>query len=36
MALTLAGWRVLRFTHAQVTRRRAWVARSLAIALGAA
>ena len=36
VALTLAGWRVLRFTHAQVTRRRAWVARSLAMALGAA
>ena len=36
VALTLAGWRVLRFTSAQLTRRRAWVARSLTAALGAA
>ena len=33
VALTLAGWRVLRFTSAQLTRRRAWVARSLTAAL---
>ena len=36
VALTLGGWRVLRFTSAQLTRRRAWVARSLTAALGAA
>ena len=36
VALTLAGWRVLRFTSAQLTRRRAWVARSLTAALDAA
>jgi Transcriptional regulator, AbiEi antitoxin/Protein of unknown function (DUF559) len=29
VALTLAGWRVLRFTYAQVTRRRKWVAQSI-------
>jgi very-short-patch-repair endonuclease len=29
VVLTLAGWRSLRFTHAQVTRRRAWVARAI-------
>ena len=33
VVLTLAGWRVLRFTHAQVTRRRYWVARSILGAL---
>ena len=33
VALTLAGWRVLRFTYAQVTRRRGWVAAALAAAL---
>jgi very-short-patch-repair endonuclease len=27
--LTMAGWRVLRFTWTQITRRPAWVARSL-------
>ena len=31
--LTLAGWRVMRFTYAQVTRRRAWVARAIFDAL---
>jgi hypothetical protein len=31
--LTLARWRVLRFTYAQVTRRRKWVARALLTAL---
>jgi Transcriptional regulator, AbiEi antitoxin/Protein of unknown function (DUF559) len=31
--LTLARWRVLRFTYAQVTRRRLWVARTLFDAL---
>jgi Protein of unknown function (DUF559) len=31
--LTLAGWRVLRFTYAQVTRRPKWVARSILGAL---
>ena len=29
VGLTLAGWRTLRFTHAQVTRRRRWVARAI-------
>jgi predicted transcriptional regulator of viral defense system len=33
VVLTLAGWRVLRFTYAQVTRRRAWVGRSIVSAL---
>jgi very-short-patch-repair endonuclease len=28
--LALAGWRVLRFTYAQVTRRARWVARAIA------
>jgi predicted transcriptional regulator of viral defense system len=31
--LTLAGWRTLRFTYAQVTRRRRWVARAILSAL---
>jgi Protein of unknown function (DUF559)/Transcriptional regulator, AbiEi antitoxin len=31
--LTLAGWRVLRFTHAQITRRREWVADAILDAL---
>jgi len=31
--LTLAGWRVLRFTHAQITGRREWVARAIIAAL---
>jgi hypothetical protein len=31
--LTLAGWRVLRFTHAQVTRRSRWVADAILDAL---
>jgi very-short-patch-repair endonuclease len=31
--LTLAGWRVLRFTHAQVTRRRQWVAAAMLAAV---
>jgi Protein of unknown function (DUF559)/Transcriptional regulator, AbiEi antitoxin len=31
--LTLAGWRVLRFTHAQITRRREWVAHAILDAL---
>ena len=31
--LVLAGWRVLRFTWEQVTKRRAWVVRSLHRAL---
>ena len=35
VALTLAGWRVLRFTHAQVTRRRAYVTRALSTVLRA-
>jgi very-short-patch-repair endonuclease len=29
VTLALAGWRVLRFTWAQITRRSAWVARAL-------
>jgi Protein of unknown function (DUF559)/Transcriptional regulator, AbiEi antitoxin len=33
VALTLAGWRVLRFTYAHVTRRPDWVARSILGAL---
>jgi hypothetical protein len=33
VALTLAGWRVLRFTYAQVTRRREWVAQAILHAL---
>jgi very-short-patch-repair endonuclease len=33
--LTLAGYRVLRFTYEQVTRRRAYVIRALRTALGA-
>jgi predicted transcriptional regulator of viral defense system len=33
VALVLAGWRVLRFTYTQVTRRRNWVARSILAAL---
>jgi very-short-patch-repair endonuclease len=31
--LTLAGWRVLRFTHRQISRRPAWVAAAIANAL---
>jgi very-short-patch-repair endonuclease len=31
--LTLAGWRSLRFTYAQVTRRRRWVAEAILDAL---
>jgi Transcriptional regulator, AbiEi antitoxin/Protein of unknown function (DUF559) len=31
--LTLAGWRVLRFTHTQITRRPAWVGRAIVGAL---
>ena len=27
--LTVAGWRVMRFTHAQITRRPAWVAAAI-------
>jgi hypothetical protein len=33
VALTLAGWRTLRFTYAQATRRRGWVARAILEAL---
>lgn len=33
VVLTLAGWGVLRFTHAQVTRRPGWVTRSIRAAL---
>jgi very-short-patch-repair endonuclease len=33
--LTLAGYRVLRFTHEQVTRRPRYVVRALRMALGA-
>jgi very-short-patch-repair endonuclease/predicted transcriptional regulator of viral defense system len=33
VVLTLAGWRVLRFTYAQVTRRRRWVAAAILDAL---
>jgi hypothetical protein len=33
VVLTLAGWRVLRFTHAQVTRRRQWVAAAMLAAV---
>jgi very-short-patch-repair endonuclease len=33
VVLSLAGWRVLRFTWSQVTRRPAWVARALRLAL---
>jgi very-short-patch-repair endonuclease len=33
--LTLAGYRVLRFTYEQVTRRREYVVRALLTALGA-
>jgi Transcriptional regulator, AbiEi antitoxin/Protein of unknown function (DUF559) len=29
VALTLAGWRTLRFTHQQITARRDWVARAI-------
>jgi very-short-patch-repair endonuclease len=31
--LTLAGWRVLRFTYAQIARRAAWVAQAIRFAL---
>jgi very-short-patch-repair endonuclease len=33
VVLTLAGWRVLRFTYTQVTQRRDWVARAILDAL---
>jgi very-short-patch-repair endonuclease len=33
VALTLAGWRSLRFTYAQVTRRRSWVGEAILDAL---
>jgi hypothetical protein len=33
VVLSLAGWRVLRFTWAQLTRRPAWVARAVRLAL---
>jgi very-short-patch-repair endonuclease len=29
VALTIAGWQVMRFTYAQVTRRSGWVAAAL-------